>query len=1021
MSHPTHKLRALFLCHLLFLSTIAGAPLFVGTASAANQALITTVAPSDVDENQSVTHTVDFTVTGLSPAAGSGSNDSISIVFPDTVDNVSSYSITATDGNGTDVTPANLASNDTAVSFEINDTSGPDELRVNASVTVDWGSIDKTTEDNVSVVVTDSDGSVVRDQAGVTIRNVESSDTKSQQKANDILESRGTFWLGHTLFFDGSNVVAGSSKSDRTFHVKNVTRSGDAWSIGDTVTEFRVDSTHHTALIDTGGIDDEGYYAVVYQSDVVVINDNGVATNTERPGDDELKQAAWWAVHQYVDATTDDPVVSGVRPDPTTINIVSNRGQYRLRITADDLSADDLEQIFNHSSNDVVNVNHNKNRVTVRVTDRDELVANFTGIDPGNYKLKFNVVDTDASSSVAIEVLGRDADISFTHDTYTDHVGDPVNITMDLGSTHEAFLFVGGGTTNYLESVHVVDDNDDGQVVVQINTWAVGQAAKNGNRPGFRSTEGVGYRILGDDEFGAAGITRYNRSFFDGHLDIAPDLSAPLDPAPYDLRLATTDRINTETGELRDQQDNAVLALNSRHTTSITTLIAPADSARVRHPVNLVNRATATDVVPINPGARLIVAVDASGLYGYVEDGDLTTLQQNGVNLTIEERTRPTNRDPIRFDLASLADSPGVSSLYTDPRNDTFYVVIDLTATEVPPDGAFEPGQEYTATFTVGDADASSSPNPYVEPGTEESVNTTFTIQDAAVDVDQGPNFTIASGNPVTVSGTTNLPPGAELTVTLEPRDRNGTQMKLREVVTVTHNQTWTATFSRVENTDRSGFTVSFASDGQTLATAAIGRPIPDSTAALTVTDQAGEGGILVVRTAMLSHGGFVVVHNTSHRGPVLASSTYLPAGEHTDIQIPFDGIPRSLVESNANTTLDIVVRAYHDTNDNGVFDGPSIDTAYSVSGQPVANSIEYTVLGQPPAPTPEELTKIQVQTVVKTELTPIPTPAVKTKTVVKIVPGNPGGPSELVALSAVVLYALIGAVILLVSRKRLL
>jgi PGF-CTERM protein len=118
--------------------------------------------------------------------------------------------------------------------------------------------------------------------------------------------------------------------------------------------------------------------------------------------------------------------------------------------------------------------------------------------------------------------------------------------------------------------------------------------------------------------------------------------------------------------------------------------------------------------------------------------------------------------------------------------------------------------------------------------------------------------------------------------------------------------------------------------------------------ASVSVSDQTTDGSTVTVDSATLSHGGFVTIHDgTLLDGEVLGSvrgtSTYLEAGQHSDIQITLDEsyeadgtiIPMAHLDTNGNQQYDFV-----DTE--GGADGPYT----TEGGDPVLADAALTVEG---------------------------------------------------------------------------
>ncbi|WP_332898724.1 DUF7282 domain-containing protein [Haladaptatus sp. CMSO5] len=727
---------------------------------------------------------------------------------------------------------------------------------------------------------------------------------------------------------------AGASASDRTFQIRTVNSDNE---VGGLVTEFTVDTTNAATIIDTDNLD--GEYVVVYKGTVLNVDSSGVGTAASGSTEEaQVANASWEVAVQTLTTETDEDDTEVLQGDNAAIDVTSNRGSFQLDVTADGLDSEDLEEIFNQSSdNTFVSENVDDDEVTLQVTGDDTVVANFSEFDTvGDYTFDFQVNDTTASDSASVTVNELDTDINFGQSVTTEEVGDIAKITINMEDSTEAWVFIGGEDVNYLESVHVVDDDEDGEVVLEMNTFLAGQ----GSGPSTNA-----YDVAGDDKLGSDGVTRYDENNVTTNTDISPSLSEPLAAGDYDLRAASSNDIDAD-GDVEDEKGVGTLALRERSTDGIKTWVAPDGAANSDDLEDLLGEVSESDTVAKND--RLVVQVEASGLYGYVDDEDLSTLADNGLELKLEQTNEKANQNPVTLDADDL-DSAGANAaqLYTDEDNNTFFVVIDT--------GAFsqmKDGQNYEASFSLAGensdlADDLGNFNEYVEDEEEESVSTEFSVEDADAEFDnlQNGDLTVAKSSSSMVSGTTNVAPGTELTVRLRSSNSDSPFLK-SQTVDVQADGTFSAEFDMSDVATGAEFTASIRKGGTVLGDEVDGVVGEGASAEVTFDDQETDGSSVVVSSVTLSEGGFVTIHDATlldgdATGSVVGTSEYLDAGTHEDVEVSLDStleedqelIAMPHMDSNGNEEYDFVTSE-------GADDGPYTGE----DGNAVTDSAQITI-----------------------------------------------------------------------------
>ncbi|WP_442905083.1 DUF7282 domain-containing protein [Haladaptatus sp. ZSTT2] len=752
----------------------------------------------------------------------------------------------------------------------------------------------------------------------------------NQDDADETLESSNTYWQGQELFVSGSDL---GLSEDTTLQIRRVDSDSEVAGL---VTEFTLDEDQ-AALIDTDNLD--GEYVITSDSNTVHEVDSNGQLQAGVTGSDtaNVDAASWEVAVQTLTTETDEDDTEVLQESTAQIDVTSNRGSFQLDVTAEGLDSEDLEEIFNQGDNTFVSENEDDDEVTLQVSGDDEIFANFSEFDTvGDYTFDFEVNDTTASDSASVTVNELDTDISFAQSVTTEEVGDNAEITINMEDSTEAWVFIGGEDVNYLESVHVVDDDEDGEVVLEMNTFLAGQGA---------GASDDAYDVAGDDVLGDEGVTRYDSSDFDD-IEIDSSLSNRLAAGDYDLRVASSGDIDAD-GDVEDEKDVGTLALRERSTDGIQTWVAPDGAANSDDLEDLLGEVSESNTVV--KGDRLVVQVEASGLYGYVEDEDLSTLAGQGLQLKFEQTNPDANQEEVIIDQDDLATlSPSEGQLYTDEDNNTFFVVIDTGAID-----AMEDGQEHEVSFSVVGEDSEISDdelggefNPYVDDEEEQTVTTDLSIEDAEAEFDnlQDGDLVVPKSSSAAVTGTSNLAPGTELTVRLRSSNSNSPFLK-SDTVEVQTDGTFSAEFDMSDVAAGAEFDASIRKGGTELESVdgVVGE---GASAEVTFDDQETDGSSVVVSSVTLSEGGFVTIHDATlldgdAAGSVVGTSEYLDAGTHEDVEVSLDStleedqelIAMPHMDSNGNEEYDFVTSE-------GADDGPYTGE----DGNAVTDSAQITI-----------------------------------------------------------------------------
>ncbi|UHH26552.1 BGTF surface domain-containing protein [Halobacterium noricense] len=344
--------------------------------------------------------------------------------------------------------------------------------------------------------------------------------------------------------------------------------------------------------------------------------------------------------------------------------------------------------------------------------------------------------------------------MGWSQDTYEQPAGDIVTLTLNLttagsatGNTssgpavrNDAYVQLGSVTTGFIDVLHVVDSDNDGEVTLAINTRTLGtsdslsatntelvyhsegdqvQSAVHGRLPDGEAAP----TFLDRDGAQLGGFNAYLEALglIDGQTNDRGinQLQQPLQPGAYPVVASTggefqvndTEQAPTTATEpavvsksISPKLGEATITLTKPGIDGVTVQAAPAG------PANGVSNQTAlaqslTEQSSITTADRLVITADATGIYGHLvaiegEFDALTTgmsprtLSQletrtgEGVQFAIEAREGsvvqgPGTRDSIESPLEVVdlsAVDPSAVSVYANQSAGTLYVVVDPRA-----------------------------------------------------------------------------------------------------------------------------------------------------------------------------------------------------------------------------------------------------------------------------------------------------------------------------------------------------
>ena len=737
----TSKFSVLFITVLMVLSVFTG----VGTVSAVNA----TPAPTATDltiGQDTTTHTVTYETT-----LASGEEEQVTIDAGAVTD------------KGSEVLAVGTSFEEDDGNYRVVESAVNDGI---VSVTIE-NTADSETTTNISVTLVHDTSDLGPSDAGTVQFTLDQDDLASSLSvdvdlvANEVTDG-GLAFQGEVI-----HVPVDDLNTDNL-----VLRQVEDASEEETSFLSEVDSENGFIEIDTEN----------YEGDLIIMDGTGFDNGTTFEVAVQDLTANW----------SEDSVTQN---DEEDLELESGRSDYIVEVSADSLDVDDLEEIF-QGADEFIASNEEDDSVYVRGGTDTEITSAFSdSIDSGNYEFDVEVTDTTASDSASIEVGEEDVEITFSQSVYTEEVGDVAEMSIQMEDREEAYVFVGSEDVNYLEVVHLVDDDEDGVVNFTFNTFLAGY----GEGPSEDAFE-----VKGDDELGDDGVSRISND------DIPNELDSRLETGEYELRVATSNVYLDEDDEVEDEQDVATLELSRRVSYGASIWTATRGKADdfedVESVVSSINR---SDTVAI--GDRLVVRVNSSGVGGIIDENDISSLDSNGVEFIIRENNPGPNEDSDRFDLAGSNTAIYKNHSVADNQ---FFVVVDTRDTDF-----FEDDERYRAIFKVGDADAEESPIDYIQDGTEERVNTRFTTEDpdVSLNLNQDNVLEVKKSANATVSFDTNLAPGSEVDVRIRSV-RSSPSFLLPNTATVRPNGKVITVFDTSELDSGSRFTITIRGAGEELA-----------------------------------------------------------------------------------------------------------------------------------------------------------------------------------------------------------
>lgn len=489
-------------------------------------------------------------------------------------------------------------------------------------------------------------------------------------------------------------------------------------------------------VVDTGSLAAGEYVLLDSDREPVVTDESGVRVSESSDAESTVEDASFHLIDQTLDARADFQSVS---PGETVdVSLDSNRAGYAVAVTADGLSAGEIQAVFGGTRTDD----------GTRIAEHGGvLTADLSSVDPGDYEFEFDVTDSDADASLDVTVTDRD-NSGIQRQTIEVASGGVARIDLGVPTGDEGRVYVGSTDVGYLSTVAFEDADRSGDVTLRLNTSLAGNRTGAGER--------AAWSVGGGDELD------------DTTLHTRP-LTDSLTPEIYPVNL-TVDGV---------ERDVAALRVTSMSVEEATAHTAPDGDVDAALP-----ELTRADRVAI--GDAFVVRIDGTGLSSLLDSqsGDTATEQfrslvaSDDATFTLTEVGGDGEQEEVELAFEESVENDGIE---VATRDGTLYVVLDGS------DLRFESGDiraesEYEAEFTVADE------SEFTDDSQTVTATATFAERSVSFRSDGGELELPVTSN-AAITGTTTAAPGTEIEVQVRS---NGT-VHDSDNATVSPDRTFTA------------------------------------------------------------------------------------------------------------------------------------------------------------------------------------------------------------------------------------
>ncbi|WP_336358225.1 DUF7282 domain-containing protein [Haloarcula sp. CGMCC 1.6347] len=761
-------------------------------------------------------------------------------------------------------------------------------------------SLDQDVQPNRNLTVkvsnlTGGDGTVVAEDIDVTSETI-TANTKNDTELNA---------------FRGEVIAIEKTSADDSDNSPSIEVEADSVVLSDSYTDNSEVYTVDTSDFDTG----EDYTISVDNNEEAVVTISDLSLNVN----------------------IDDDVGDGANIDDTdtlAINVSTNRGGEPANATLfneDDDKVDTIIKNLKGNDNTVFDFgNHSADDSPYYV----EVTDNQTGVSAQSDQI--NVSESD------------DGEASFETGTVQDELGDVANITVQVDNTEDAVINVGSqNDDNYYIQGQLTDEDGDGEVTVQFNSYTAGTDGTN-----------TVLSVPGDDDLDeveeGGDFSRTNLS------------SDALEAGSYSINVTAG-----TSPDVTSPDAVGTLQLNENSVENVKTWAAPSDADIDDEDVDIYDRIGVNLTESDDLAAEDVVVheIQASGIEGALEyeqeDGSASDATEAFIDATDTTPDRINSSDTTdsglrlyvnRTDVGANADANPVNftnssdavTVVDDPDNNTYFVAVDTS------DVVFENGKtiideedtRLNATFSVREG-------PLTDDRNSGSAIYTTSERDATLNLDDDDLVTVSAAAGQEVTGETNVAPGSELEVEMES-ENEANPFVLRPETDVAPDGTYTATADFSDYSAGTNFTVrTLDVDGSNdFSDEQDGRIVKADTATVSISEQESDGSEVVVDSAQLSEGGFIAIHAGNASGDVVGNSEYLEAGSHEDITITLD--------EPMDEDFTAVAMPHQDTNGNEAYDFPGDDDPYTQNGSAVTDSANVTIVEEDQTEAPDTETETE-------------------------------------------------------------
>ncbi|MFC4549218.1 MULTISPECIES: BGTF surface domain-containing protein [Halorussus] len=492
---------------------------------------------------------------------------------------------------------------------------------------------------------------------------------------------------------------------------------------------------------------------------------------------DDAKIASFSVASQDLSASFDPATVDNKFSTTSDLKLDSKRAGYDITVSADGLSQSELSNIFGKDDQDPNTDGYQLTGIT-----SDTISTDFEKVNAGNYTVELEVVDTGATAEATINVTkGGDATASFEDsDVVAQERGDVANFTVDLDNSNQGTVTIGSSEVNWVTNFTVHDDNDDGNVTIDFNTYQTGSStwsedpeslsAKQKVQKFITVEEGDSISLSSVDDDSNSNNANNDQGVHYGSNLVAGTTNNPIADGDYELTV----------GVGGEETDVNQLVLSKGSVDGAQSWTYPETATNIDGLNTLLDNVAQDNSVAMDDLA--VVQIDASGLYGHLGASNANGMldqaagnSQDYYSLNFTQTNAGANADGNSFD----GSSDDVET-YFDAQNNTFFAVVNTAGSNA----GIQAGDEYNATFTLHKG------SPVTKKA--QSATTEFSVEQRTLEftgLNESDVLELGAGN-ATVKGDTSMAAGSEFSVKVKSDSFVRTS-----TATVNENGTFTADF----------------------------------------------------------------------------------------------------------------------------------------------------------------------------------------------------------------------------------